>query len=834
METLLQDVRYGLRVMRKSPVFTLVAVLTLALGIGANTAIFTLINSVLLEMLPVKSPGQLVVVGDPQRVHSRSLGDPRVDLFSYPLYRELSADNKVFSGMLASAEVHRVRVAGEGDREISSETTGVLVSGNYFSVLGLNPVIGRLLSADDDAKKAANPVAVVSYDFWINKLGGENSVVGSTLHLNNYPYTVIGVAPPGFFGDSIGDKQDFWVPVTMQEQLISGRKWLDDFDASWLHIIARLNPGVTVAQASSNLNLVLQQLVDGPVGARLHKDDRENLKKAKIQVHPGGGGFSELRGDFYGPLMLLMAIVGLVLLIACVNVANLLLARASAREREIAVRLAIGANPWRVTRQFLTESILLALTGGAIGLLLAHWATAALLKLSRNTELSATPDTRVLLFTAGVSLLTGVLFGLVPAFRSRKIGVTMALKAGTQMGGTAAGSRWSWGKSLVAAQVTLSLLVLFAAGLLVRSLQKMRNLDLGYSHEHLLVINTDPLAAGYKLGQIAQYANEAVARFSTLPGVRVATYSKNGLFSGSESGESLQVQGFAKKTDSDLDAASDDVGPNYFTAISIPVLLGRDIGPQDTETSPKVAVINQTMAKFYFGDLNPIGRTFAIDDPNLKAQPITIVGVTGDARDHELRGKIPRRFYVPLTQATHTISVVNFEIRTAGNPESVIAEARKQLKALDSNVPVYSARSVQQLLDRTMSNEILVARLSSFFAGLALLLACIGLYGIMSYSVSGRTREIGVRMALGAKRGSVLWMVLGEALRVLAIGIIIGIPAALLSSRLLSSMLFGLTAADPISMAFVIVILAGVAVFASWIPARRATRVDPMVALRYE
>lgn len=834
METLLQDVRYGLRVMRKSPVFTLVAVLTLALGIGANTAIFTLINSVLLEMLPVKDPAQLVVVGDPQMVHSTSHGDPRVELFSYPLYRELSASNKVFSGMLASGEVHRVRVARDSNRDISSESTGVMVSGNYFSVLGIKPLIGRLLTATDDEKKAANPVVVVSYHFWLNKLGGENSVVGSTLRLNNYPYTVIGVAPPGFFGDTIGDKQDFWVPVTMQEQLLSGRKWLDDFDASWLHIIARLKGGVTVAQASSNLNLVLQQLIDGPAGARLHKDDRDNLKKAKIQVHPGGSGFSELRGDFYGPLMLLMGIVGLVLLIACVNVANLLLARASAREREIAVRLAIGANSWRVIRQFLTESILLALTGGAIGLLLAHWGTAALLKLSRNTELSASPDTRVLLFTAGVSLLTGVLFGLFPAFRSRKIGVTMALKAGTQMGGTAAGSRWNWGKSLVAAQVTLSLLVLFAAGLLVRSLQNMRNLNLGYSHEHLLVINTDPIAAGYSTQEIVQYANEAVARLSNVPGVRAATYSKNGLFSGSESGETIQLPGFPKKTDDDMQDAMDNVGPNYFTAVSIPILLGRDIGPQDTATSPKVAVINQSMAKFYFGGTNPIGRTFIINDYENKPDPTTIVGVSRDARDHELRGTIPRRFYVPVTQTKNSIARLNLEIRTVGNPESVIAEVRKQLKALDSNVPVYSARSVQQLLDRTMSNEILVARLSSFFAGLALLLACIGLYGIMSYSVSGRTREIGVRMALGAKRGSVLWMVLGEALRVLVIGIIIGIPAALLSSRLLSSMLFGLTAADPISMAFVIVVLAGVAVFASWIPARRATRVDPMVALRYE
>ncbi|MGH9568312.1 MAG: FtsX-like permease family protein, partial [Candidatus Angelobacter sp.] len=316
--------------------------------------------------------------------------------------------------------------------------------------------------------------------------------------------------------------------------------------------------------------------------------------------------------------------------------------------------------------------------------------------------------------------------------------------------------------------------------------------------------------------------------------VRSATYSKNGLFSGSESGETIQIQGFTRKTDNDLDAASDDIGPNYFTAVSIPVLLGRDIGRQDTETSPRVAVINDTMAKFYFGDANPLGRTFAIDDSSLKPQPITIVGVTRDSRDHELRRKIPRRFYIPLTQAPHTISVVNFEIRTDGNPESIIADARKQLNAFDSNVPIYSARSVQELLNRTMRNEILVARLSSFFAGLALLLACIGLYGIMAYSVTGRTREIGVRMALGAQRESVLWMVLGEAMRLVIVGIVVGVPAALLSSRLLSSMLFGLTAADPLSMMFVIAVLGAVAGFASYIPARRATKVDPMVALRYE
>ena len=424
METLFQDLQYAFRMLRKTPAFTTVAVLTLALGIGANTAIFSLVNAVMLKMLPVKAPGELVVVGDPVAVHSRSMGDPRVDMFSYPLYRELNAGSQVFSGMLASGEVHRLRlVAAQGGNEITGRATGVLVSGNYFSVLGVNALYGRVLTPEDDNAPNAHPVIVVSYSFWKDKLSQNPSAVGQSVRIGNYPFTIIGVTPPGFYGDTVGDLQDFWVPVTMQEQVLTGRKWLEEHNASWLHIIARLKPGATVEEARANVNVVLQQLVNGPLGAKLNKADLDNLKQAKIKVSEGGGGFSDLRGDFREPLLLLMIIVVLVLVIAAVNVANLMLARASSRQKEIAVRLAIGATGGRMVRQLLTESIFLSFTGGALGLLVAQWGTKTLLQLSKNDQLEASPDLRVFLFTAAVCVLTGIVFGLIPALRSRRVSV---------------------------------------------------------------------------------------------------------------------------------------------------------------------------------------------------------------------------------------------------------------------------------------------------------------------------------------------------------------------------------------------------------------------------
>jgi putative ABC transport system permease protein len=832
MGTLLQDLQYALRLLRKSPAFTAVAVLTLALGIGANTAIFSLVNAVMLKMLPVKDPGQLVVVGDPQDVHTRHMGDPEVGSFSYPLYRDISQGNGVFSGLLASSEVHRLRVTGDSAGEISGSATGVLVSGNYFGVLGVNALYGRVITADDDSGTGAHPVMVVSYGFWITKLGQNPNTVGQTMRINNYPFTVIGVAPPGFYGDTVGDAQDFWIPVTMQEQIISGRKWLDTYNANWLHLIARLKPGVSVEKAAANVNLVVQQLVSGPLKAKLSKDDIDNLKASKVQVSAGGGGFSDLRGDFKQPLFLLMMIVALVLVIACVNVANLLLARAASRQKEFAVRAAIGAAPGRVVRQLLTESIFLAFAGGALGLLLAHWGTGTLLKLSQNQDLEASPDLRVFMFTAGVCLLTGVFFGLIPALRSRRVSVALTLKSGSQNGNSAQAG-WNWGKMLVTGQVALSLLVLFVAGLLVHSLQNIRNVDLGYNREHLLLVSTDPLAAGYNKAKIASFATELADLIVRMPGVGAVTSSKNGLFSGSESGNSIKVEGYISKNDPDMQAAYDEVSPNYFSGVGIPMLLGRDISVQDTATSPRVAVINETMARFYFGQMNPIGRKFTVEDPESKG-PVEIVGVARDARDHKLKGKLDRRFYLPLSQGLATAAGLNFVIRTVGNPVAMAEAVRKQIKSFDANVPVNSVRALNELAERSISDQILIARLSSVFAGLALLLAAIGLYGILSYSVAARTREIGVRMALGAQRGSVLSMVLREAGKLVLLGILIGIPAAMLASRLFSSMLFGLKATDPVSMILVVAVLLVITLLASYIPARRATKVDPMVALRYE
>lgn len=821
--------------LRKNPPFTAVAVVTLALGIGANTAVFTLVNAILLKMLPVAAPEQLVVIGDPQSVHARSQGSASVDYFSAPLYRDLNAaSGNVLSGLAASGEVRQARVRSRG-KDVTDEVTATLVSGNYFSVLGVNALRGRVFT--EDGAKGANPVAVLSYGFWSDKFAADPEIVGQELSINEHNYTVIGVAPRGFFGETVGDAQDIWVPLSMQEQMIPGRTWLNDYTASWLHLIGRLRPGVSVDNARAALNVSFQQLVNGPVGARLDKSDRDELRKTNLQVTAGGRGLSELRGDFFQPLMLLGAMVGLVLLMACVNVANLLLARSAARGSEFAVRAALGAAPFRLFRQVITESVILAFAGGLVGLLLAHWATRTLLTLSRNDHLQVSPDLRVLVFTLAVCVFTGVLFGMIPAIRSGDAAVTPTLKSGAQTGEISSRRIWNWGKALVAVQVAISLLVLFAASLLARSLKNLRNVDLGYNHEHILVVNVEPVAAGYDHARIAAFADHMSAQFAAIPGVRAASYSKNGLFSNSETNESVSVPGFASTKEDDLNAYEDYVGPGYFSAVGILVVLGRDLGPQDTAATQKVAVINQRMAKFYFGNANPIGRIFLVDDGSNPKQPTgtptEIVGVSEDARDHDLKEAVPRRFYRPYVQTAPTASI-KFEIRAVGDPVAVAEIARKQIKEYDARVPVYFTRSLDELLDRYLSNDILVARLSSFFGLLALVLACVGVYGVMSYTVGGRTREIGLRMALGAQRSSMLWMVLRQAGTLVLIGVIVGVPLALTAASLLSSMLFGLSPTDPLSLVTATLVLIAVALLAALIPARRATRVDPMVALRYE
>jgi predicted permease len=835
MNGLFQDLRYAARQLRKSPGFTAVAVATLALGIGANTGIFTVLNGLLLKMLPVREPRQLVVVGDPARANGRSNGTPRTDIFSYPLYKELRDRNSVFTGLCAAASDHRVEVdAGQGELP-DEKILGRMVSGNYFTVLGLEPAAGRLFSDADDTAEGANPVVVLGYEYWRRKFVLSAAIIGKSVRLNGYPFTVIGVAPAGFDGDVVGERMALFVPLSMQPQIIRGRSWRKSGSNSWLSLIGRLHASVTPAQAEANLNLVLQQAVKSDYGAALSADDRSSIRDDHVNVVAGGGGISALRGDYRIPLLLLMGIVALVLLIACVNVANLLLARASSRSREIAVRLAIGADQRRLLQQLLTESMLLGLLGGITGSLLAIGGVRLLVALlGSGTTIPLAPDWRVLAFTITISLLTGIVFGLVPALQTLRVRVTPALKNATRSA-PEPGSQFTWGKGLIVGQVALSLLVLFAAGLLVRSLQKLMTQNFGYSRDHLVIARLDPTGAGYNAENMKLLAAELVARLAAAPGVRAVTYSTNGLFAGTESSDAIIVPGFSASGPQDRSVREDYVGPNYFGVVGIPMLAGRDIEAQDTATSTRVAVVNEAMAKHFFAGQDPIGRQFMIDDPDWHDKSITIVGISHNAKDHGsgMREEVKPRFYMAFQQVPDPDQIV-LEAQVSGAPSGAVTNILGQIKAADPRLPIAFIETLDTLVTDSAGDQIALAKLSTFFAGLALLLACVGLYGVISYTVAGRTREIGLRMALGAQRGDVMELVLREGMLLVAIGLLTGIPLALASTRLLHSFLFELNSTDPLSLIAVVLLLGIVAAVAGFIPARRASRIDPMVALRYE
>ena len=835
MTGVVQDLRYAARQLRKSPGFTAVAVLTLALGIGANTAIFTVVNALLLKMLPVKNPQELVIVGSSTDPNRRSNGTPSTEIYSYPLYKELRDHNAVFSGLAAAATDHRVEVAAQEADTNAEKVIGRMVSGNYFNVLGLQAAAGRLFSDSDDTAEAANPVAVLGYSYWQRKYATSPSIIGSVVRLNGFPFTIVGIAPPGFAGDVVGEEMAVFVPLSMQPQIVRGRHWRNVANTSWLSLIGRLKPGLTPAQAEANLNLVFQQAQKSDYGAALSADDRDAIRNLRISVSRGGGGLSELRGNYRVPLMLLMGIVGLVLLIACVNVANLLLARASVRNREVAVRLAIGARPRRLIQQLLTESVLLAAIGGIAGSVLAVWGVRVLVNIfDSSANLPLVPDMRVFGFTVTLILFTGILFGLVPALRTLQVSVSPALK-GSNRTTRGSASRFSLGKALIAGQVALSLLVLFAAGLLVRSLQKLMTQDFGYRRDHLVIARTDPTGAGYSNDQMKLLAEQLAAKLESAPGVRAVTYSKNGLFARSEDTDAILVPGFQAKEPEAREADEDYVGPNYFSVVGIPILAGRGIEPQNTSTSTRVAVVNEAMVKYFFAGQNPIGRQFRIDDSDWLDKPITIIGISHDAKDHSsgIRQNIRPRFYMAFQQVPQPGQIA-IEAQASGPANSTVASVTSQIKSVDPHLPIAFVRTLDRLVNDSVADQIALAKLSTFFAGLALLLACIGLYGVMSYTVAGRTREIGVRMALGARRLDVVRLVLREGLVLVTAGIVIGIPISLASSRVLRSFLFEMRSTDPLSLTAVVFMLGAVAAFASFIPARRAAKVDPMVALRYE
>jgi predicted permease len=836
-----QDFVYGARLLAKSPGFTTVAVLSLALGIGANTAIFSLIDTVLLKMLPVKDPQQLVALTDPTSA-GVSIGSStgERDILSTREFEALRDRTQSFSGMFAAQsqlDRNNASIAGKAPEELRTR----LVSGGYFSVLGATTAVGRPFTAADERGPGSAPYAVISYAFWQRRFGGSLSALDTRIHIAKADLTIIGVAQPHFLGENVGEAPDLWIPLDMQPQIMPGRMWLEDDPAHiaekvmWLHAIGRLKPGISRKQAQANVDVVFKQVVAEEF-AKLSQSQPDILKQ-NLKLHDAGAGVSSLRGNFADPLYVLMAVVALVLVIACANVANLLLARASARQKEMGVRLALGAGRARIVRQFLTESLMLSVAGGLLGSLLAVYGVHSLVALVGNrpgsVALDARPDLRVLAFTIGVSLLTGLVFGLAPAWRSARVNVSSTLKEAGR-GLTAGSAKIGAGKILVIGQIALSVMLLIGAGWFIRTLRNLEDVDLGYQREKLALVDVDFLSAGYSGERLPIAYNEVRDRLARIPGVRGVTYSQNGLFSGSESGDEITVEGYKPHKPDDLGARFDRIGPDYFATVGIPILLGRDIGPQDVESAESVCVVNEAFAKFYFGAQNPIGKHVTDEFPDTR-KTFSIVGVARNARDHSLRGEVPRRFYLSALQPLgHFSPGLNYEIRTLGEPGAAIQAARKAILAYDPAIPIGGAQPFVTMLDDNLRQQRIIAQLSTVFGGLALLLAAIGLYGVLSYAVAQRTNEIGIRMALGAERGTVVRMVLRETAVLIAIGLAAGVPASLACARLIQSKLFGLKPADPVTLGAAVGIMIAVAIGSGYLPARRASRVDPLIALRYE
>jgi predicted permease len=846
MTTLMQDLKYGIRMLLKSPGFTAVVVLSLGLGIGANTAIFTLIDAVMLKTLPVEKPEQLALFFDGSdegtRISRGGMGTgERWRYYSCPLYEYLRDHNQFFQGICAfRLGEDRLSVSVEGARASSAQSAqkaiGHLVSGNYFSVLGVNVILGRTLSPEDD-RPGARPAAVISYGYWKSEFGGDESVVGKVADLNGTPFTIVGVTPPEFFGERLRKAPDFWLPLATQPQVMLHDSYLNDSGVYWLDLMGRLKPGGTRQQAQAAATVQLRQYFSDLFGSHLSEDDRKEIAKSYVELGPGGPGISGLRLNYSQPLRILMAFVALVLLIACANVANLLLARAAARQKEISMRLALGAGRGRLIRQLLTESLIMATLGGVLGALLAAWGVEILVTkfAGRTSPLNVHPDLRVLVFTLLVCALAAILFGLAPALRSTRVDLAPALKANTAAAGTL-GRRWSLGKALVSLQAALSLLMLFGAGLFVRTLQNLEAEDLGFNQQHVLLVSIDPRLAGYQPAQLAPFYQQLLDRVNALPGVRSASVAAYSPLSGSSRSTDITVQGYTPPPGADTDVNVNVVGWKYFATAGMPMLLGREFGPQDTPTSPKVAVVNATVAHDFFGKGNPIGRRFGFGGGDAKhSGDIEIVGVVADAKYRDVREKPQRMVFTPVLQAQGDEAYVSeVDIRTLGDPRAIASEVRGVINEINSSLSVTNVITLSEQVHDWFDEERTISELSSFFGLLALTLASVGLYGVMAYAVARRTSEIGIRMALGARSADVRWMVLREALLLVLAGVTIGVPAALTASRLVASMLFGLTPWDPLTISAATLVLVAVAVLAGYVPARRASRVSPMVALRYE
>jgi predicted permease len=838
MVQLWQDLRYAVRTLSKSPGFLLISVLTLALGIGANSAIFAVINAVMLRTLPVANPEELALLTDPgasaTNVETTENGERR--LLSYPEFKRLCAGNSVFSGMFAAMSSPSILdVSESGGAAEKAKARVQLVSGEFFNVLGVKPAIGRAFTAEEDKSPGANPVAVLSFGFWERGAAGDRGVVGKTLRIGGGLFRVIGVTPPGFRGMLVGNDIDVWLPITMQAQALPGRDYLTPRDTLWLQVMGRVAPGIAVDRAQAGVNVEFQQILREWAAEAPTEKARRNVLNQKITLRAGARGASRLRDEFSDPLKLLMAMVGLVLLIACANIANLTLARASGRQRELGVRLALGAGRGRIVRQLLTESMLVAAMGGVLGMAVAFWTTDLLLTLVRRgfdgVALDPARDARVFLFAAAATVLTGALFGLGPALRATRRDLNSAIAANVR-GAAGMRGRLEAGRTLVVAQVTLSLLLCIGAALFVRSLHNLLNVNLGIDREHLLVARIDPAAAGYTQAGMPALCERIRDRLRTIPGVRDASVSNDGLFMGDE-GDHLSVEGGIAHSEDETASLWTLVGPGYLRTVGIPLLRGRAIDEADMAAGKPVCVVNQAFATYFFGDESPLGHHLTDLYPTT-VTTFEIVGVVADVREHDLRDKIRPRFYGNFAHPIGTLSPPAMVVSAAGDPAGVVETVRRAVAGVDASVPVLNIRTLTQQLDRGTIVQRLTADLAACFGGLALLMAAIGLYGVMSYSMARRTAEIGIRMALGASQPRVLWMVMREVLGMVAIGVALGLAAAWWLGRAVQSQLFGLAATDPWSVGLAVGVLIGAAAIAGFVPAARAARVDPMTALRCE
>ena len=836
METLLKDIRYGVRGLVKRKGFAAIAVLTLALGIGANTAIFTLVNAVMLKSLPVEKPEELVLFSDTTGEGTSIEDTPRTgkwNLFSFASYEYLRNHNQSFQDIAALRSGTSRLSVRRPDSEAAARAAGQLVSGNYFSVLGVRAARGRVLTNEDD-KPGAQPAAVLSNRYWEQELNSDSSVVGKNFIINGTNFTVVGVTPKEFFGERVRRPPDFWLPLSLQPQIELRDSYLTDDQVYFLTIMGRLKPGTSLEQAQATTNLALRQFLTEQAGSKLTEERQQGIQNTYATLVEGQGGISGLRRAYSKPLNMLMAIVGMILLIACANVGSLLLSRAASRKAEISLRMALGATRWRIIRQLITESMLLALIGGVCGVLLAQWAVTVLVGLvAREAPLNTRPDVGVLLFTAGVSILAGLLFGLIPAIQASRTNLSSAMKEKNRIRGRF--MRLSPSSLMVVLQVGLSMVLLTGGGLFARSLMKLQGEDLGFDRNNVLLVGIDPRLAGYKTTELATLYQQIIERLSTLPQVRnvsVATYAP---LSGTRRTSSIQVSGYTPQPGEDLTTQDILTGPKYAETLGVPLLRGREIDQRDTPAARQVAVVNETFANRYFKDQNPIGRTFSFDDDSDRQEWIEIIGVVGDLKGQDAREKPESTVYRPILQVQNQGAYsCTIHIRTTSDPTPLTPQVRQMMTQINDKIPVFGITTLNDQLHQNLSQERLIAQLVSFFGALALILACIGLYGVMAHGVARRTNEIGIRMALGAKGGNIAWMILRETLYLVLAGLILGVPAALLGARLISSQLFGLSPTDPLTLVGAAVVLALVAMLAGYLPARRASRVNPLNALRYE